>query len=192
MEWLNNAHGETRRMGRLVDDLLMLARSDSGVAPIRTDPVDADELLQHVGDLIEPIAAGKGLELQVTATANAIISGDRDRLQQLLIILLDNACKYTPAGGRVELHSSWQKGTVVWRVVDTGVGIAPADLPHVFERFSRADQAREHDEVGGSGLGLSIAKWIVEAHRGRIHIASPETGGTEVTVQLPANPRPAA
>ncbi|HEU5102260.1 MAG TPA: ATP-binding protein, partial [Roseiflexaceae bacterium] len=113
------------------------------------------------------------------------VIGDADRLKQLLLILLDNALKYTPSGGRVTMGLRQCVGGSEITVQDTGVGIAAEDLPRVFERFYRADPARSRD-AGGTGLGLPIARWIVEQHRGAIHIDSTPGQGTTVTVSLPA------
>ncbi|GGJ08628.1 two-component sensor histidine kinase [Alicyclobacillus cellulosilyticus] len=185
MEWLNNAHSEARRLSRLVEDLLTLARSDSGAAPLSVSALNLGDLVRRVGELFEPVAAARGLTLQVEAP-DLTIEGDPDRLHQLLVILLDNACKFTPAGGRVTVRLTRSRHQAVIQVQDTGIGIPEADLPHIFERFYRADKARARTASAGAGLGLSIARWIVDAHQGKIQVASREGEGTTVTVQLPA------
>lgn len=187
LEWLNNVHSESRRLNRMVEDLLTLARSDSEQMPIRRNSVRIADVVSRVGELFEFVADSKHVTLDVQASGSAVVEGDEDRLQQLLIILLDNAVKYTPAGGHVRVSTDQQRGHAIVTVADTGIGIAEKDIPHVFERFYRADMSRTRyaGETLGVGLGLSIAKWIVEAHQGRISISSKEGVGTKVTVQLP-------
>ena len=112
------------------------------------------------------------------------LQGDPDGLKQLLLILVDNAIKYTPEGGRVQLAMRTEPGAAVVTVADTGIGIDPEDLPHLFERFYRADKARSRD-LGGTGLGLSIAKWIAESHGGHISVESTVGQGSTFTLRLP-------
>lgn len=171
--------GEAERMSRLVQDLLVLARADAG-QHLRREPVEVGPLLREVARQAALIA--DGVEVRVEAVAEAETLGDRDYLKQLLLILVDNALKYTPRGGSVSLSSSVGDAAVSLRVVDTGVGIAPEDQPHVFERFYRADRARSSR---GTGLGLAIARWIVEEHRGRIEVESEVGRGSAFTVTLP-------
>ncbi|MBX6351883.1 MAG: two-component sensor histidine kinase [Thermoflavifilum sp.] len=185
LEWINNAHSETRRLTKLVSDLLTLARTDSEQMPVAREPVDLTGLLQHIEELFEVIAADRNLTLISQIEPDLHVQGDRDRLHQLFVILLDNACKFTPAGGRIEIRAQGRKPGVLVEVSDTGIGIAEQDLPRVFERFYRADKARARDTEGGAGLGLSIARWIVDAHHGRIWITSRPGEGTTVHVQLP-------
>ncbi|QIA26760.1 HAMP domain-containing histidine kinase [Thermaerobacter sp. PB12/4term] len=180
---LEEARNEAERLSRLVADLLSLARADAGV-PLVIKPVDVDavvlEAFQEARRLV------RGQELVLDPLEPVRVPGDRDRIKQLLLILLDNAIKYTPAGGRITLGlQAAGDGGAVLTVADTGVGIPPADLPHVFERFYRADPARSRDP-GGTGLGLPIARWIVEQHQGQITIDSAPGRGTTVTVRLPA------
>jgi len=112
------------------------------------------------------------------------LQGDPDGLKQLLLILVDNAIKYTPEGGRVQLAMRTEPGAAVVTVADTGIGIDPEDIPHLFERFYRADKARSRD-LGGTGLGLSIAKWIAESHGGHISVESTVGQGSTFTLRLP-------
>ncbi len=185
LEWINNAHSEARRLAKLVEDLLTLARSDSQTAGVQLQPVDLTKLVPHVVELFETVAIVKRLELESDLSGEIHIMGDRDRLQQLFVILLDNACKYTSEGGKVRVTVALDKNTAVVQIEDTGQGIADADLNRVFERFFRADEARHRGETGGAGLGLAIAKWIVEAHQGKIMLKSKLGEGTRVTVKLP-------
>lgn len=175
------ASREAQRLSRLVADLLALARADAGVS-IRIQPVDLDRLALESVQEARRIAGGRGVEVDKLEPVE--VAGDEDRLKQLLLILLDNAIKYSPAGGvvRLQLQRDGQWG--VLRIRDSGVGIAPEDLTHVFERFYRADPARSRDP-GGTGLGLPIARWIVEQHGGEIGLESEPGRGTEVIVHLP-------
>lgn len=180
-EALAEADREASRLSRLVADLLALARADAGIT-IKQQPVDLDAVALDAFGTARQLARGHTLTLEPFEPVQ--VMGDRDRLKQLALILLDNALKYTPATGSVTLGLRQIDGSAELIVTDTGVGIPPADLPHVFERFYRADPARSRDP-GGTGLGLPIAKWIVEQHGGTIAIASTSAQGTTVTVRLP-------
>ena len=160
---------------------LTLARADAGQT-LELRPVELDRIvLEAVGE-IGSVARNHHLELKEIEPSE--VSGDADRLKQLVLNLLDNSIKYTPPQGRVFVTLKNEAGTAVLSVEDTGVGIPEEDLPHVFERFYRADKARGRDP-GGSGLGLSIAAWIVDQHEGEISIDSTPALGTTVTVRLP-------
>ena len=171
--------GEAERMSRLIQGLLVLARADAGQRLAR-EPVALAPLVEEVARQAEFLA--RGVEVSLEQVAEVEVLGDRDYLKQLLLILVDNATKYTPTGGRVTLSACVADGLVALRVADTGVGISPEDLPHIFERFYRADRARQS---GGTGLGLAIAKWIVDEHRGRIDVDSEVGRGSTFTVRLP-------
>jgi signal transduction histidine kinase len=173
---------EAERMGRLVNDLLALARADAG-QPLRRMPVPLAPLLQDVVSQARGLARGQVVELEVEAPAT--VQGDPDRLRQLLLILLDNALKATPPGGSVRVGLSSPDGEAVVTVADTGRGIEPGDLPHIFERFYRADRARAS---GGAGLGLSIALSIATEHGGTIHAESTPGAGATFTVRIPTPP----
>ena len=175
------AYAEAMRMSRLVADLLSLARADAG-APLRRLPVELDRVLLDVMSEVRHLARGQRLE--IAEFEPVIVRGDPDRLKQLVLILIDNATKYTPADGRVTVSLRRAGSSVTIDVRDTGIGIAPGDLPRVFERFYRADPARSRD-VGGTGLGLSIARWIAEEHGGTIELVSVSGRGTTATVRLP-------
>lgn len=185
LEWVGNAQSEARRLTRLVQDLLTLARSDAQTAPIQVAPVAIADTVQRAVDMFEPVADMYGLELRSGNLTEATIQGDKDRLMQLVVILVDNACKYTGTGGHVTVSTTVQKNHLLLQVEDDGSGIDTADLPHVFDRFYRADKARARGDDQGTGLGLSIAKWITEAHHGKIQIDSKPGAGTTVTVTLP-------
>ena len=179
---IREAHTEAERLARLVADLLALARADAGVS-IRRVRVELDRALVDVVGEARHLATGQRLEIgHVEPT---VVTGDPDRLRQLLLILLDNAIRYTPAPGRVSVTLRRAGTTVELEVHDEGVGIAAEDLPRVFERFYRADRARSRDP-GGSGLGLAIAQWIVARHDGTVTLRSRPSEGTTVAVVLPA------
>jgi signal transduction histidine kinase len=183
-EVLGEVKHETSRLTRLVADLLALARADAGLS-IGRALVDLDSVVLETFKTIRPLAHGQTLTLDPFEPIQVV--GDEDRLRQLVLILLDNAIKYTPVGGSVTLGLSQYDGRAEIVVRDTGVGIPPNDLPHVFERFYRADPARSRDP-GGTGLGLPIARWIAEQHGGTIAMQSAPGHGTTVTVQLPSTP----
>jgi heavy metal sensor kinase len=173
---------EIERMTRLVGDLLLLARADSGGLPLERKPVELDYILFDVYRqvrILEP-----PVQIELTAVDQATVLGDADRLKQLLLNLVENAVKYTPPGGEVTLSLSKKEGWVYFEVSDTGIGIPPENLPHVFDRFYRVDKARTRAQ-GGSGLGLSIAKWVAQAHGGAIRVSSQVGEGTTFSVTLP-------
>jgi signal transduction histidine kinase len=183
-ELLEDIVSEVDRMSKLVTDLLTLARVDNSQVVLDVDPVDMAELATQVNQDIEQLAKQKNVAARVHAGEPTLVIGDELRLRQLLLILLDNAVKYTSPGGTIETSVGRENGHVSLTVTDSGVGISQDALPHVFERFYRADGARTH-ETGGAGLGLSIARWIVQAHHGEIVIQSKPGKGTVVTVDLP-------
>lgn len=178
---------EAQRMSRLVADLLVLARADAG-QPLKVQPVELDRLLLQVFQETRVLARGRKVSLRDLDQLQ--VQGDPDRLKQLLVILLDNALKYTLEGGEIQIALRAEPGAAVIAVADTGIGIEPEDLPHIFERFYRADKARSRDK-GGTGLGLAIAKWIAERHGGHLAVDSSPGQGSVFTVRLPlAQPRP--
>ncbi len=173
------------RMGHMVKDLLLIARLDAQ-APDRQgwQPIDLDELLEDLVELYRDRAQAAQLALTYQPQATAKVCGDAEQLQRLFANLLSNALQYTPAGGIVTVTLQQTGKTAVVRVQDNGIGIAPADLPHVFERFWRTEEARHHYR-DGSGLGLAIAKTIVERHHGQISVQSQPHQGTCFEVKLP-------
>jgi two-component system, OmpR family, sensor kinase len=180
-EALDEASREAHRLAKLVADLLALARADAGMS-LRRRTVELDRVL--LDSVSEARHLSRGQRIEIGGLEPALVEGDPDYLRQLLLILLDNALKYTPPEGTVTL-GLWRRGPAVELTVqDTGVGIPAADLPHVFERFYRADPARARDP-GGMGLGLSIARWIAQQHGGDIMLASQQGVGTIVTIRLP-------
>ncbi|MBI3970093.1 MAG: HAMP domain-containing protein [Chloroflexi bacterium] len=180
-EAVHEAAREARRLAQLVADLLALARADAGV-PLHKYRVELDRVLLEALGQARHLARGQRLE--VGTLQPAIIHGEPDRLKQLLLVLLDNALKYTPPDGTVTLGLTRNGAAAELVVQDTGVGIPPEDLPRVFERFYRADPARARDP-GGTGLGLPIARWIAEQHGGAITLSSAPGRGTTARVRFP-------
>ncbi|MDF0555294.1 ATP-binding protein [Kamptonema sp. UHCC 0994] len=190
----------TRRLGKLVDDLLFLARQDSGIVQPQLLPVPLDALLMEVIAEQKAIAIAAGinfsLEILDLDEDNFTLCGDWDQLARLFTNLISNALHYTPSGGKVDIelqlaakgkkHHSALNGALQLKIKDTGVGISPEAIPHLFDRFYRADPARTHRTAAGSGLGLAIAQAIVQNHHGEIRIESQLNQGTIVTVVLPA------
>lgn len=180
-EALDEASRESHRLMRLVADLLALARADAGV-PMRRQRVELDRVLLEVVREARHLAGAQRLDVEHLEPAQ--VEGDPDRLKQLLLILADNAVKYTPPDGRVAFALRHDGKMAEVTVHDTGVGIPPEDLPRVFERFYRADPARARDP-GGTGLGLPIARWIAREHGGEVALASEPGQGTTASVHLP-------
>jgi signal transduction histidine kinase len=181
---------EIERLARLVDDLLVLARAEGeGPAP-SPSRVDAAELLGFVAERVRPLAEAAAVALEVAAPppGAALVAGDRDALVRLLWNLLDNAVKYTPAGGRVRLAAARAADKVRIAVEDTGAGVAPEDLPRLGERFFRGTRGREGGGPPGTGLGLAIARAIARRHGGGLDVESEVGRGTRVIVTLPEAP----
>jgi signal transduction histidine kinase len=177
---------ESDRLGKLVGQMLTLAQADSGRAALTFSEVALDELADDVGRGMRLLAEERGVTLETSIERPLRLRGDGDRLRELMVVLTDNSIKYTEAGGRVRLEVKRAPGgKVTVRVSDTGRGIPPEALPHVFGRFFRVDKARSR-ESGGTGLGLAIAQWIAEAHGGGIRAESAPGVGTTMTVELPA------
>lgn len=168
-------------MGRLVADLLVLARADAGQS-LRVIPLELDRVLLDVFKQVRVMAGDR--KISIIEMDQLRVEGDPDRLRQLLLILLDNAIRYTPTGGEVRLGLRSEPGEAVLTVSDTGIGIEAEDLPHIFERFYRADKARAR-ESGGTGLGLSIARWIAESHGGSLSVESQVGRGSTFVIRLP-------
>ncbi len=175
---------EAERMRRLVEELLDLARLDAGAGAMQRAPVDLGLILQSMADRFAPRAAEKRIGLTVNAGTLPSLIGDSDRLAQVFTNLVDNALKHTPTGGHVTLGASPAPGGVEVIVRDSGLGIPAEDLSRIFERFYQVDKSRAH--AGGAGLGLAIAKGIVETHGGKISVHSVVGAGTTFRVFLPA------
>jgi heavy metal sensor kinase len=187
LEVLEETLVEVNRMTEMVDALLMLARADEGRAPLHLERLDLGEILPEVSETASFLGEQAGVTVEVTAPSQPmVLAADSSRIRQLIMNLLTNATKYTPKGGNVWIESSINNSHVTLTVRDTGIGIAPGDLPHIFDRFWRADAARSRTgERPGAGLGLAICKWIAEAHGGTIEVQSRPGRGTTFTVTLP-------
>ncbi|MCX6037239.1 MAG: ATP-binding protein [Chloroflexi bacterium] len=192
-ESLDNIEDEADRLTRLVGDLLLEAQAESGKLPLHFAPVELDTLLLEVFKEMR-ILARERVQLKLPEIDQIVINGDRDRLKQVLINLIANAIKYTPQGGEVVLSLGKVADNARLIVRDTGLGIPAEDLPHIFERFYRAEKSRSRSKapsgnrdylVGGFGLGLSIAYWIVNHHGGQIEVDSTEGKGTTFCIYLP-------
>ncbi|GAB6064736.1 sensor histidine kinase [Deferrisoma palaeochoriense] len=176
---------EIHRMGRIVEDLLLLAKGDLGEAPVERTPVALDEVLEDLAGRAAPLAEAKGLAFHWAGGPRVWVEADPLRLRQLVWNLLDNAIKYTPEGGQIFLsHARSAPGWVRIAVKDTGIGIPPEHQEKIFERFYRVDKHRSRAQ-GGSGLGLAICRWIAEVHGGRIEVRSQPGSGSTFLVHLP-------
>jgi signal transduction histidine kinase len=184
-ELFDDVRAEIARMERLTQDLLTLARSDSGGLELMTAPLELSDMAAEVVRRTTPLAQSQGVLLTLRAASQpSTVEADPDRLQQVLLILIDNAIKHTPRGGKVEVRVRRHGQSAEVEVADTGSGIAPEHLPRIFDRFYRADKARAR-KLGGTGLGLAIAKMLVDAHDGQLHLESTLGAGTQATVTLP-------
>jgi two-component system, OmpR family, sensor histidine kinase CiaH len=176
---------EAERTSALIEELLSLARADSGPEVLRIAPMSLSTILREVSEPWRELMATRNLTFTLTvAEQDTMVLGDRTALYRLLNILLDNAVKYTPAPGAVEISLEASVASLVIRVSDTGIGIALEDQPKIFERFYRVDKARSRD-LGGAGIGLAIAQWIVQQHRGSITVQSALGKGSTFLVELP-------
>lgn len=182
-DWLAESIEEYRRLGRIADDLLLLARADAGRDIIRRSNLRLDHAVADVVDLFEPLAEEQGIKLEYSGNVEVWTNGDADRLRQMLGNLIDNSLKFTAAGGRVSVSLRVDNGTAELVVRDTGVGIPSEHLPRIFDRFYRVDRARSASS--GTGLGLAISRTIVDGHLGRIQLESALGKGTLVRVMLP-------
>jgi len=175
---------ELRRLSRIVDALTLLARADAGLVDLKFEPVALDELVRDSFADTQILAQAQGICVELAACEPATVSGNAHRLRQLFLNLADNAVKYNKRGGAITVSLRNNGPNAEFAIANTGCGISPECLPRVFDRFFRGDPAHS-SEVEGSGLGLSIAQWIVKAHNGTIHIESLPDKWTTVTVQLP-------
>jgi two-component system sensor histidine kinase CiaH len=182
-ETIHQAIQEINYLSKMASDLLTLARSDSDQLQLIEEVIQLDNILHQVVKDFKTLAVIKNIQL--TADISPIkMLGDKERLKQLFVILLDNALKYTKENGAISLKGSVKNSRAVIEISDTGIGIPKADLPYIFERYYRGDKSRTR-HLEGSGLGLSIAKWIVQSHSGKIRIVSNEGEGTQVSVSFP-------
>lgn len=187
IEALDETLNQINAMSELVESLLTLARADEGAVTLAVEPCDLRDVLADVVETAGLLGDQSGVKVASRAPmAPVVVPVDRPRIRQMLMNLATNAVKYTPKGGRVDLELSEAGRHVTLVVRDNGIGIAPGDLPHIFDRFWRADIARSRTgERAGAGLGLAITKWIAEAHGGNIAVQSRPGRGTVFTVTLP-------
>lgn len=175
---------QATQMGRLVEDLLFIARAEAGEPRLEMRSVALHGLLADAAGSFEALAAGRGVRITFEGRDDgAVVAGDRGRLRQVLAILIDNAVQYSREGGEVRLSSLIDGANALITVEDDGIGIAPDELDRVFERFYRAENARE--QGGGAGLGLPVAKALIEAHKGHIRLSASPSGGVRATIALP-------
>lgn len=185
LEQVEAIAAEAEHMSRLVDDLLLLARADEGRLRVNEGLVDLGELTGYIVRDLTALAEQRDVRLEMNISP-ALVEGDEMRLRQLGMILVDNAIKYTPAGGRVHVSCHAKSGRVELVVRDNGPGIAAEDLPHLFDRFWRTDAARTRGDASGTGLGLAIAQEIAHAHSGRLTVESKPGQGTAFILRVKA------
>ncbi len=178
-------HAEAGRMHRLVLDLLDLARLDAGTADLQYSSVNLPGLLNNIAEKFGPLARAAGVDIQVEPASLPPVTGDGDRLAQVFTNLVDNALKFTPGGGSITLKPALDGNEIRVDVADTGSGIPAASLPHIFDRFYQADASRPGGQKHGAGLGLAIAREIVQAHGGTISVRSTPGQGSIFSVHLP-------
>lgn len=183
-ESLEAIESEAERMSRMVNDLLLLARADYGGLTLELEPIDVDTIVIEAHQQAKILAKDRDIVISIDHFEPARIAGHVDRMKQLLLNLVGNAIKFTPDGGRISLSLRQSNGKAILQVKDTGIGISPEDTKHIFDRFYQADKSRFR--MGdSSGLGLAIAKWIVEAHHGTISVESEVGKGSIFTVEIP-------
>jgi signal transduction histidine kinase len=183
---LLNMKEELARVIRMIEGLLTLARSDSGRLEIIREYFDLRHLALAASEAFEILAAQAQIRIscQTAGDGEFMLFGDKERIKQLLYILLDNAIKYNKPGGEIGVKLIKKENSVIMQIADTGIGIPQEKIPHIFERFYRIDIGRSRSQ-GGTGLGLSIAAWIVDAHEGHIKVTSKLGEGTMVQITLP-------
>jgi two-component system, OmpR family, sensor kinase len=183
---LDAVHREAGRMSRMVNDLLLLIRADYGELEVDFYPLDLDTVALEVYEQAHMLAKHRSLQIKLGRLEPARINGNVDRIRQLLLNLIGNAIKFTADGGEISLAVYAQGGQAVLEVNDTGIGISDEDLKRIFDRFYQADHSRaQRHETDGSGLGLSIARWIVDIHNGKIEVSSTIGQGTHFRITIP-------
>jgi signal transduction histidine kinase len=194
LQSLDETLAQINQMSEMVENLLTLARADEGRAPLAVEEGDLREVIGDVAETAGMLGESAGITVRSDIPAEPVpMAVDRHRIREMLLNLVTNAIKYTPAGGTVALSLAQEDGAVVFTVADTGIGIAAGDLPHIFDRFWRADPARSRTgDRPGTGLGLAITKWIAEAHGGSITVQSRPGRGSVFIVRLPRDSEPRA
>jgi two-component system phosphate regulon sensor histidine kinase PhoR len=184
-------HRQSERLSELVEDLLELSRLESREVRLTLTEVPLAEAAARAADTVRPKAEGKSQRVSLHVPAELRALGDPRAVEQVLLNLLDNAVKYTPAGGRVDVYGACEEDRCVVRVKDTGLGIEPRHLSRIFERFYRVDKGRSRD-MGGTGLGLSIVKHLLQAMEGEVKVESQPNEGSTFTIFLPRAAPPKA
>jgi heavy metal sensor kinase len=188
-EGLQAIASSAERLAHLIDDLLLLARADTGKYPVRRAPLDLEEVVQTAVRLVRPLADRRDVRLSASVSAEVEVTGDGALLERLFVNLVDNATKHTAAGSEVTVTQELLDGQVAVRVSDNGAGIPSGEQPRIFDRFYRVDRSRARQpgsDDGGAGLGLSIARWIAECHGGTLDLESSGPAGSTFVVRLPA------
>lgn len=176
---------ESRRLSKLVTNLLTLARSDSNQIEVKKEAFQLDQLLAEIMRQYEEIISYQGKELSLDISSPVLFTADKERIHQLVVILLDNAMKFTAEGGHIRLSCRQIHSSILLMVEDDGMGISEEEIPRIFDRFYQSDKARTLSE--GTGLGLSIAQWIIDKHNGKVTVASKPGAGTKIEVSFPRN-----
>jgi heavy metal sensor kinase len=175
---------EFNKLTHMINQLLILASAEAGEIQWTAQSVDFSTLVGSLVDQLEPVAAARKITLEANTRPNINVRGDASWIERVILNLLDNAIKFTPNGGLVRVSIATENGEGTLRVEDTGMGITPEALPHIFERFYRAEPSRSK-QIEGVGLGLALVKWIVDRHHGRIRVTSEPGKGSCFTVWLP-------
>ncbi len=183
-EVLSSNLEEINYMSRILEDLLILSKGDEGEISLESEPVELGPIIEEVSKQAEVLAEEKGVHIILAYLEPVMIVGDAHRLKQMIWILIHNAVKFTPEGGEIKITLQDLDDTVYFTIKDTGIGIPETDLPKIFDRFYRVDKARSRQE-GGSGLGLSICKYIVDRHQGSIDVESRIGEGTKFKIRFP-------
>ncbi|MDP4084368.1 MAG: HAMP domain-containing sensor histidine kinase [Bacillota bacterium] len=178
---------ESRRLSKLVSNLLILARSDSDQIEIHKQTFRLDLLLGEIIQHYEEIVTYQDKSLKLDAPGSVYFTADKERIHQLIIILLDNAIKYTNGGGEITLSCHRSHSSIFLQITDNGIGISEEEIPKIFDRFYQSDKARTVSVDAGLGLGLSIAQWIIDKHHGRVKVSSTLGKGTQIEITFPKN-----
>jgi two-component system phosphate regulon sensor histidine kinase PhoR len=183
LDFLDKLNHEVDSMTQLINELIELSRIESGTTKLSLEPLDINNLIKGIITRLSPQAARKQIVMSTELDGNIpVVQADKERIAQVITNLVQNAVKFTPYNGRITVTTSHTSDIVKVHISDTGIGISKEDLPHIFERFFKADKSRAAE---GSGLGLAIAKHIVKAHGGEIHVASQEGKGSVFSFSLP-------
>lgn len=175
---------EFEKLSRMINQLLTLARAESGEVAIAREPVNISNMARSLAEQLEPVAASKDVTLSWNCAPDVMLLGDASWIERIILNLADNAIKFTRAGGHVRVTVNRNKNDAVLEVTDDGIGIVPEAIPHIFERFYRADPSRAN-RADGAGLGLSLVKWALDQHHGSVQVESAPGSGTRFVVKIP-------